>query len=338
MISKKYFFLEIEFGMYNSIKGVVTSKDYTELNLALAILGCVSPKIHEILKKSENPIKYIRDNFPNKIAKLEINLDLYLYLEDYNYVFTIYGRTNFEIFEKSFEEIKLLKEKEKKSIISTINDEYFINPYSYIIKNKNICRETYLEGFEIRSITSVRNYLYYVDPYYLKIGNCKDILKLLNRLFELNILKKVGLNFVPKKHIKNHDTYKKSKFPKLYPLKFSDLLPYKKKIIIDIEEVILIDNLKMCNDDTLIVYMFELKNERNIYRSSYFEKAVKQKKFTKIVFVFENTEKYLLSNTPHYNYLNCTRLNYVVFYLKTHINRNVKFYSYIYSSNRKSET
>lgn len=313
-------FLEVEYGMWNTPVGLRMERGKVTLNeIGVAILGALSDHDLDIMRSHPDPMQLLRDKYPTKLKCSKIQIDLYENLDDYNYVFTVYGRDNPDIFTMPYSEIKELKEKAL-TPLSTIDDEMWANPFAVLYHTPGIDRENYLQGFSIRALAAVRNYLYHEDPQYLNVCDESETKAVFTALYKRSIVLKRGAFYVPSRLKRRPRLKFKSKMFKPLHSTFAALEKFPVSLNEDVPSVIHLQSL-VTERTTLRVYMQEERANPMVYGSPYFDKTIenlsKKLTYNRIILIFNTRQLYnIAAQTPHYNHPNVSRLAYVAYQIQ----------------------
>ena len=139
----------------------------------------------------DDPLGYVKDTFG--VTRYASHPDVYVHLEDYNYVFRIYGQIEPSVlFSMSHEEILRLRE-QSTDPLEGITGEFWANPFAVLHLNPGV---TY--DYSPRALTAMRNYLVGADPFSLDVADPAEISRLSAELVRRNLVVPRGDLVVPR--------------------------------------------------------------------------------------------------------------------------------------------
>lgn len=329
-------FLEVEYGLWQTPVGLKFEREMTMNDIGVAILGSLNDSVLDEMRKHPHPMRLLKEKYPEKLKLSRVQVDLYEHLDDYNYVFTVYGRDNEKIYTLPYEEIQKLKENALLPL-STIDDEMWANPYAVLYHTPGVNRESYLGRHSAKSLAAVRNYLCYEDPEYLNVCPVGDIKALFLDLYKRGIVKRLGAYYVPTR-MKTRPRLKfKSKIFKPLHCTFGVLAKFPESLN-DIECPRVIPLETLLNDRPVLrLFMDESNNGyQMVYGSPYFDGTIERQKkkmtINRIIMIFKSRQAFLSADrTAHYNHPNVSRLQYVAYQIQKQLPKRVIFNSFFNS-------
>jgi len=329
-------FLEVDYGLWGTPLGLRLSKEMTINEVGMKILGVVSDCELKVMQEHPKPMQLLKERYSNKLKHSSINVDLYENLDEYNYVFTIFGRSDPEIFQKTYDELLRLKANALLPL-SSIDDELWANPYAVLFHTPDINRDAFLGGHKVRTLAAVRNYLFNEDPAYLETCPESDIKELFVELYKRSIVLRRGLHYFPSKMKRRVRLKNTSKiFTPLHPCfavlnKCTTSLPN----AMFLPPVIPLETL-LTERSVLCVYMDESSNpmyNKMLFGSRYFDTTIdnQAKKLTinRIIFIFKSRQTFTVADrTMHYNHPSVSRLCFVAAQIQKILPKRVIFNSF----------
>lgn len=330
-------FLEVDYGLWDTPVGMRLAKEFSINEIGVMILGVRSDSELEAMRNHAQPMKLLKEKYPEKLVKCSVNVDLYEHLDEYNYVFTVYGRSDPDIFYKPIDELRQLKTNALLTL-STIDDELWANPYAVLYHTPGVNRETYLGGHTVRSLAAVRNYLFYEDPECLNTCPESEIKALFVDLYKRGIVLRRGLYYFPSKMKRRARIKNKSKLFKPLHSCFAVLDKANSPVPSDmfIPPVIPLEQL-LTERSVLRVYMDESSNpmyNKMLFGSRYFdttiENQVKKLTINRIIFIFKSRQTFTAADrTMHYNHPSVNRLRFAAAQIQKLLPKRVIFNSFI---------
>lgn len=332
-------FLEVEYGTWNTPVGMCLKRDMSINEIGIMILGIVSDVELETMRNHPSPMKLLKEKYQAKIKHGSVNVDLYEHLDEYNYVYTVYGRADPDVFYKPIDELRMLKNNALLPL-SSIDDEMWANPYAVLYHTPGINRETYLGGHTVRALAAVRNYLFYEDPQYLNTCPESEIKVLFVELYKRGIVLRRGLHYFPSKMKRRPRIKNKSKLFKPLHSCFAVLdkehTPVPKDMFIP--QVIPLEQL-LVERSVLRVYMDESPNpmyNKMLFGNRYFdttiENQVKRLTINRIIFIFKSQQTFVTADrTMHYNHPAVNRIRFAAAQIQALLPKRIIFNSFFNS-------
>jgi len=162
----------------------------------LDLAGTMSVSNERALLQSTDPFDYLERNLPS-IWEREPAFLVRKHIDSYNYAFRVYGSL-MEVYTWDLSRVLGLRTSPPDPV-STLDDVIWANPHATLYLNPEMDRVRYLNGFDIRALTCVREYLVSEDPRYLVQGG-KDTTRVMVELFRLGIVERSGPLYIPNRN------------------------------------------------------------------------------------------------------------------------------------------